>query len=145
MARKRKGLDGISDRPKKTLKTATPKAIRTTAWAEDSPNDVHHTVLSSFYPKVCTLRRFLLDNLPSTSRVRRRKLSSFGTDDGSHILDTCLVGVVNEPSISLKSLRKVEFATFTQSQHRATGAYTGRSLQCCMSEVGSLPIRCTCD
>lgn len=96
---------------------------------------IHHHVLSSCYPKVCTLRNFLLATLPASSRVRRKRLSSHGREDDTCILDISLVGVSKEPSISLTRSRKDDFASFTQSQHCATGAFSGKNVRYSMNEV----------
>ncbi len=133
MAKKRKRPDRTtSNRPTKRQRPANHVQPRL---PEPSPY-LHHAVLSAFYPQVCSLRNYLLASLPATSRVRRRKLTLIGKDEAASILDTCLVGVLKQPSLSLKELRKADFATFTQTQHHATGANTARSQQVCIDEVG---------
>ncbi|ETI28779.1 hypothetical protein G647_01230 [Cladophialophora carrionii CBS 160.54] len=131
MARKRKCPETTSNRAQKRAKSANrdQNGVR-----ERSPY-LHHSVLSSFYPQVCTLRNYLLAGLPTSSRVRRRKLTGFGKDEATSILDTCLVGLLTQPSISVRESRRIEFATFTQTQARATGANTGRAQPCCIDEV----------
>ena len=134
MARKRKAAENASNRPIKQRKAtnhASPGLQEPSAY-------VHHNVLSSFYPRVCTLRDYLLDSLPATSRVRRRKLTTFGKNDTTSILDTCLVGVLKQLSSSVTELRKIDFATFTQTQCRATGLNTGRAQLYSIDEVGNL-------
>lgn len=148
MARKRKHpythTDTTSNRP-----TKKPRPANHVLWpgnkglTRGSPN-IRHTVLSSLYPRVCTLRSYLLASLPASSRVRRRKLTSFERDEATCLLDTCLVGILREPSIALQESRKVDFATFTQSQQRATGACTDRAQPCCMKEVGHTLHRPNC-
>ena len=135
MARKRKAVHTTLSRPAKRQKAVDHDSVR----VQDNTPYVHHTVLSAFYPRVCTLRNHLLGSLPATSRVRRRKLTVFGKDDATSILDTCLVGVSRQPSLSLKESRKVDFVTFTQSQTRATGPNSGRAQPCCIDEVGIFP------
>ncbi|EXJ79003.1 hypothetical protein A1O3_08504 [Capronia epimyces CBS 606.96] len=138
MAKKRKHQYNLSasSRPIKRQRVTDQKSScpDDTASCNALP-DIHHGVLSSLYPKLCTLRQFLLANLPSTSRVRRRKVTSFGSDDAACFFDTCLVGVLKEPSTTVNKSRKVDFATFTQSQQRATGTNTAQSQLCCMSEI----------
>ncbi|EXJ64832.1 hypothetical protein A1O7_01170 [Cladophialophora yegresii CBS 114405] len=136
MARKRKCPGTTSNRAVKRAKSANHDQDGV---QERSPY-LHHSVLSSFYPNVCTLRNYLLAGLPTSSRVRRRKLTGFGTDEATSILDTCLVGLLTQPSISGKESRRVEFATFTQTQCRATGANTGRTQPCCMDEIADFVI-----
>jgi len=141
MMRKRKCPDTTSNRPTKIPRPANHELLSGNKGLPGSLPDIQHAVLSSFYPRVCTLRNYLFTSLPATSRVRRRKLISYGKDDNNTILDTCLVGMLKEPSIAVNESRKIDFATFTQSQQRATGACTGRTQQCCMSEVGHAPHR----
>ena len=142
MTRKRECPDSASNhRPTKISKTSNQTGNTKLPRVQPTPDVVHHAVLSFFYPKVCTLRVFLLTYLPSTSRVRRRKLSVFGQQDDECILDTCLIGILNEPSVALKQARKVDFVTFTQCQQRATGAHSNRTQQCCLNEVGFSTLR----
>jgi hypothetical protein len=96
---------------------------------------IHHHVLSACYPKVCTLRNYLLASLPASSRVRRKRLNAHGREDDTCILDVSLIGVSKEPSLSLMRSRKGDFASFTQSQHRATGAFSGKTLRYSVNEV----------
>ncbi|EXJ61309.1 uncharacterized protein A1O5_11866 [Cladophialophora psammophila CBS 110553] len=131
MARKRKSADTASNRPAKQQKPANHDSGR----QQDLLSSVHHAVLSSYYPRVCTLRSYLLAALPVTSRVRRQKLSVFGKGNATAFLDTCLVGVLKGTSASVKESRKIDFATFTQSQSRATGACTGRAQPFCIDEI----------
>src|ERR1700739_4888760 len=129
MTRKRKCPDTTSNRPTKLHRPANHERVCGKTEAVGAFPNIHHAVLSSFYPRVCTLRAYFLANLPPTSRVRRRKLTSIGKDVDSSILDTCFVGVLKEASLPVKKSRKVDFVTFTQSQHRATGAYSGPTRQ----------------
>ncbi|KAJ9602431.1 Telomerase reverse transcriptase [Cladophialophora chaetospira] len=130
MAKKRKRAETTtSNRPTKKPKSTNHDSVRL------QEAFLHHAVLSSFYPKVCTLRSYLLASLPATSRVRRRKLTLFQNDETASLLDTCLVGVLKQSSLSVKEARKLEFVTFTQTQYRATGANTGRSQQPCIDEI----------
>jgi hypothetical protein len=133
MARKRKCTIATSSRPTKKSKSTNSGSVG----LQDASPYVHHNVLSSFYPRVCTLRNYLLAGLPATSRVRRRKLTTFGKDDAASILDTCLVGVLKQSSISVKESRKADFAIFTQTQYRATVPDTGRAQICSVDEVRS--------
>lgn len=96
---------------------------------------IHHNVLSLCYPRVFTLRNYLLANLPASSRVRRKRLIAHGREDETCILDATFVGVLKEPSISLTRSRKDEFTSFTQRQQRATGAFSGKTLRYSMNEV----------
>ncbi|KAJ4421225.1 Telomerase reverse transcriptase [Gnomoniopsis sp. IMI 355080] len=69
------------------------------------PGAVNHALLSQYYATTITLRQYLLDNLPPSSRLRRRKIAAFGSEpftadgpDGvraqlARLLDTTLVGL----------------------------------------------------
>ncbi|KIX93323.1 uncharacterized protein Z520_10966 [Fonsecaea multimorphosa CBS 102226] len=131
MARKRRCAQTASNRPTKQQKSANHDH----ADPHHLVSSVHHAVLSSYYPRVCTLRSYLLAALPATSRVRRHNLTEFGKNDADGVLDTCLVGILKTASVSVKESRKTDFATFTQSQFRATDANTDRAQPCCMNEV----------
>lgn len=67
---------------------------------------VKHTLLARYYPKIVTLRQYLLDNLPATSKIRRRKIEASkaaGLEQAQNtdtvraqiakLLDTTLVGL----------------------------------------------------
>jgi hypothetical protein len=136
MARKRKSAETTSNRSLKRHKATNQGPVG--LQEPSSSPDVHHNVLSCFYPRVCTLRNYLLACLPATSRVRRRKLTTFGKDDAASILDACLVGVLKQPSLSIKESRKVDFAAFTQTQLRETANNTGLVHPCPIDEVGNL-------
>lgn len=134
MARKRK-LECPDTTANRQAKKQKPTNLASPT-LQEHPHRIHHDVLSSFYPRVCTLRNYLLDALPTTSRIRRRKLTAFGKHDPLSVLDTCLVGVSRQPSLSVKESRKVDFVTFTQNSYRATNANTGRTQVCSIHEVG---------
>ena len=70
-----------------------------------------HAVLNQLYPRVCSLRVYVLSRLPSTSKIRRRKVAAVGRADGAPgstlseaersvaaLLDQTLVGVSSEES-----------------------------------------------
>ncbi|KAI9884054.1 MAG: hypothetical protein M1823_004168 [Watsoniomyces obsoletus] len=42
------------------------------------PDDIHHPVLSSYYPRLLSLRAYLLSRLPGSSKIRRRRLAGLG-------------------------------------------------------------------
>ncbi|KAI0409745.1 hypothetical protein F4802DRAFT_161281 [Xylaria palmicola] len=69
-------------------------------------SQTRHPVLSQYYPQVQSLRDYVLNKLPSSSRIRRRKVSAVGIANGSSnmplnqveqslgaLLDTTLVGL----------------------------------------------------
>ncbi|KAL1981064.1 hypothetical protein VTN96DRAFT_3129 [Rasamsonia emersonii] len=112
--------------------------------APSAPGCYQHPVLSRYYPRVVTLRQYLLEQLPSSSRARRRRIASLGrqqtstvkapfTDEGldkqDHgsddnsalvdLLDSTLVGVLKEPNQDITQARQRDFAAFTQSEERS--------------------------
>ncbi|KIW17443.1 hypothetical protein PV08_04637 [Exophiala spinifera] len=134
MARKRRRADHETSRPLKLRKTGPTFGNEALDRPQSSPG-IHHGVLSSFYSRVCTLRVFLLAQLPSTSRVRRRTLAAFAKDHADSLLDTCLVGILKEPSSSITKSRKADFITFTQTQQRVTNGTNIHTQRCCMNEI----------
>jgi len=138
MKRKRRCQGATGGRPTKRhhATDANQSIINKRAATAAALPTIRHNVLSSCYPTVCTLRNYLLASLPASSRVRLKRLSAHGQEGENCILDDTLVGVLREPSISLARSRKDDFASFTQSQHRATGAFSGKTSRYSMNEVG---------
>ncbi|KAI8960938.1 hypothetical protein F5Y11DRAFT_248676 [Daldinia sp. FL1419] len=71
-----------------------------------APKQVQHVVLNRFYPQVLTLRNYVLSKLPTTSRLRKKKVATVGVDDNAPgsslsdlerslgtLLDDTLIGV----------------------------------------------------
>src|SRR5947207_2788171 len=89
---------------------------------------VPHKLLSLYYPRVVSLRQFLLSSLPLSSTSRRRRVSTYGARNGHHslFLDSTLVGVLSEPHVTAKETRQRDFTAFTQSQN-ATDRSNGSS------------------
>lgn len=94
-----------------------------------------HEVLSSCYPEVRSLRQYLVDSLPLTSRARRRKTTTYVLDDGSNFLETTLVGTLRKAKPGLEEERRREFVHFTQSQQRSTHSSDTIAEQDRMKEV----------
>ncbi len=80
------------------------------AQSVSTTNAVKQSVLEQFYPRVVTLREYLLGRLPTESKIRRKKVATAGVtkftasasasnDSGAHdlllkrMLDTTLIGV----------------------------------------------------
>lgn len=101
---------------------------------------VTHPVLGRYYPKLVSLRQYLLSKLPASSQKRRHKLSILGrktcagseleTANGSQddialakLLDTTIVGVTN-PVVTPapKQVYREEFQHFTQAQSLSLGS-----------------------
>jgi telomerase reverse transcriptase len=98
-----------------------------------------HPVISLYYQKVFTLRDYLLQQLPSTSKSRRRRILSLDSPDAStsalaQLLDSTLVGV-NDSCPTVNSERQKEYLSFTQSQSRSLLVSTDTGPNCPQSEV----------
>ncbi|KAJ6013379.1 hypothetical protein N7540_007970 [Penicillium herquei] len=101
-----------------------------------------HPVISLYYRQVFSLRQYLLNQLPTTSKLRRRRITSLrSSPDRSNIqplvdlLDTTLVGVLNESSPTVQSERQKEYRAFTQSQSRSVLVSTDTGPTSPQSEV----------
>ena len=88
-----------------------------------------HPVLSIYYPRVITLREYLLLKLPRHSRSRRRALlNSFEvpgrgvsrTSGLNSALDGTLIGFFEDTEPGVEANREREFKAFTQSQLRSS-------------------------
>jgi telomerase reverse transcriptase len=103
-----------------------------------------HPVLSRYYPRLVTLRQYLLEQLPESSKARRRRIAGLGRDpnaktnhalgqrqitgnsnDGDNVcqimelLDSTLVGILQQSSPAVTEDRQRGFAVFTQSEERS--------------------------
>lgn len=96
-----------------------------------------HPVLSRYYPRVVTLRQYLLDELPFTSKARQRRIASLGKPPRSDVeetangdrderdkalallLDQTLIGVFKKTTSAVVEARQRDFAAFTQSEERS--------------------------
>ncbi|EEH04418.1 telomerase reverse transcriptase [Histoplasma capsulatum G186AR] len=113
---------------------------------DDKPLDgsIYHPVLSLYYSRVVTLRTFLCEQLPLSSKSRKKKVASLGLEkrnsfdqppypsasqevgtrfktdeeiqDLAGTLDSTLVGILREHDNTINVSRQKEFASFTQSQ-----------------------------
>lgn len=105
---------GFSDGPRPTKKTKTGPSE-----SLQSPDAVKHALLAQYYPTTLTLRQYVLDNLPASSRIRRRKIAAVGSEHAvgveraqrvpdaearaqlATLLDTTLVGLhVRPPEVA---------------------------------------------
>ena len=154
MAKKRK-------RPCSQKKNTLPYNCHTNANIHHAHNTVHHPVISLYYRQVLTLRQYLLCQLPLSSKVRRRRVASFGiapatgsiaspatAKNGDHhgpadpglahvpdlvrLLDTTLVGVLHELPETVSQERRRDLVAFTQSQSQSQSQLGGT---CAQSEV----------
>lgn len=62
---------------------------------------VKHALLLQYYPKVSSLREYLLSSLPSASKIRRRKISSVGCRAQDKESDRKLARFLNETLIGV--------------------------------------------
>jgi hypothetical protein len=92
-------------------------------------------VLSFCYTEVPSLRHFLVNNLPFTSRARRRKITTHTLGDGSDFLDTTMVGVSEKAKPAVEEERHREFVAFTQSQQRSNHSSNGTPEETHLAEV----------
>lgn len=134
--------------PSQTCLTSRASGFRPIkAQANGEPIPHAHPVISLYYPQVLTLRQYLLQQLPSSSKLRRRRIRSFkaaagaaaedknATDQLANLLDTTLVGAPKESVPAVDRSRHRSFAAFTQSQDRSQCTDTGPP--CPQSEVMS--------
>lgn len=111
-----------------------------------NPRETSHPVISLYYRKVVSLRDYLLQQLPVTSKSRRRRILTLGsrTDTESQmslslaqLLDSTLVGVlqVQDSCPIFTSQRQKEYWSFNESQSRSLLASTDTGPSCPQSEV----------
>lgn len=111
---------------KRPAKDATGSASAAKRARHDT---VNHPVLSRYYKRLLPLRQYVLEQLPASSKARRRRIATLGRDTGAnmdpearqlaHLLDSTLVGVVEEPDRAVTEARQREFLQFTQSPERS--------------------------
>lgn len=110
--------------------------------------DAHHPVLSLYYPKLLSLRQYLLGKMSSHSKARRRRIaalstrpSACGRDDSvadvepelAKLLDSTLVGVCGALAGQAGHIQ-ADVATISQHQANSTcGSSTAGA--CSQSEV----------
>jgi telomerase reverse transcriptase len=132
-------------RPQKATASQGPPPNKITRKNKDGVSAVHvHPVLSRYYPRVVTLRQYLLEELPSSSKARRRRIISLGKPkqargaetgvsasdestqrhdetgrDLAHLLDSMLVGIKKDVSPAILEARRRELLAFMQSEERS--------------------------
>jgi hypothetical protein len=114
------------------------KRTKTTPQCGTTKGALSRSVLSHCYPEVLSLRQFLFKDLPSSSRVRRRKIAAHVLEDGTDFLDTTLVGISTKAKPALEEERQREFVAFTQSQQRASHSSNGSLGEDHLAEVSWL-------
>ncbi|KAJ5902253.1 Telomere reverse transcriptase [Penicillium taxi] len=104
-------------------------------------NQTSHPLISLYYRNVLTLRQYLLDQLPRSSKLRRRRIASLEASAQSNVkplatlLDSTLVGVLKKSPPELNSERQRGYLAFSQSQSRSILASTDSGPDSPQSEV----------
>ena len=91
-----------------------------------------HAVISQYYPSVLSLRQYMLAKLPSSSRIRRKKITIAGrasqSSDGNvneigeslgRLLDTTLIGLSEETKSNAEDLWN-QWTSFSQRADEST-------------------------
>lgn len=119
---KQHDLDTAIVHPAKRVK------VRDQGWGTRGTNkngsSLSRTLLPLYYKRVVSLRQFLLSRLPSSSKFRHRRLVKYGLDqpasrNGSHFLDTTVVGILGETAVAVEEERRRDFLNFAQSQQKS--------------------------
>jgi hypothetical protein len=141
MTRKRKFCDATNPAPRKRRAQAVNN--QRNEHEHTSNNDLSHELLSLYYPRIVSLRQFLLSSLAPSSISRRRRLSAYGIDGQAdtttpHLFDSTLVGVFPEPELAVQESRQRDFIAFTESQQRSTDGTNGSTQSSRFAEVSGL-------
>ncbi|EAW11871.1 telomerase reverse transcriptase [Aspergillus clavatus NRRL 1] len=113
-----------------------------------------HPVISLYYHRVVTLRQYLLQQIPVSSKSRRRRITSvqgatstekqknrgvrgYHAQGLADILDTTLVGVLKESSPTVTQERLRDFASYSQSQSQGRSEVPSTDVgpPCAQSEI----------
>ena len=128
--------------------------------ARATPSAIEQPVLQRFYPRLLTLRHYLLFVLPKASKNRRRKLAQLGRpiaakgatstcdpdSELGHLLDSTVIGgqdtakVENEAELTRERDRDIE--TFTQQLSPAITGGTFKPGYFLQAEVGFDTAKC---
>lgn len=132
MTRSRKRKRGSPTNP---ISGDTVQKKRRTSQADSHTDDrqapplatIQHAVLSRFYPRVYSLRDYVLSRLPPTSKIRRKKVAAIGKPDGTqnpplsdiersvgNLLDHTLVGILEDATCIPADDRWGRWTTFSQ-------------------------------
>ncbi|CAG8973146.1 hypothetical protein HYALB_00008677 [Hymenoscyphus albidus] len=118
--RKRKRPGNAAEIPDKRQKISNSKSNTSLATPKDSV--IKQALLTRFYSRVFTLREYLLERLPSSSKIRRKKVLHIGSsripnEEGdqelSLFLDRTLVGVLCQND-DAKEDRRQQWASLSQ-------------------------------
>ncbi len=97
------------------------KRQRVSRWLSGKEPVIKQALLNQYYPRVLSLREYLLSRLPSTSKVRKKKICSLGKGieakekncNLAQFLDQTLVGVLKDAGHSEEE-RQQQWTTFSQ-------------------------------
>jgi hypothetical protein len=143
MTRKRKFCDANPAPRKRRAQTVNNQKNKHDEHTSNNDPPVSHELLSLYYPRIVSLRQFLLSSLPPSSTSRRRRLSAYGIDGQAgtktpHLFDSTLVGVFPEPEPAVQESRQRDFVAFTESQQRSTDGTNGSTQSGRFTEVSGL-------
>ncbi|GAD98225.1 telomerase reverse transcriptase [Paecilomyces variotii No. 5] len=130
-------------RKRPARQTETPSKRVQVASKPSRENETTHPVISRYYLRVLTLRQYLLEQLPPSSKSRRRRVASLGRQGGDEeniealatLLDSTLVGILRETNRKNDQERQKDFAAFTQSQYKSSLTSTDTGPTCPQSEI----------
>lgn len=147
-------------RPDQEHEGPTRQRRRLSNHHQQSAEAVKHDLLAQYYPKILTLRQYLLDHLPTSSKLRRRKIEALGTNVSAadeaerdnedsvrvqlaKLLDTTLVGLHACPEEVVKARLKSrlqQWIEYSQKDDSRVAISNGEASAIhCQSEVG-LPV-----
>ncbi|KAJ6147666.1 Telomere reverse transcriptase [Penicillium chrysogenum] len=125
--------------------TTSPRRFRTSHAPISLGTETSHPVISLYYLQVVPLREYLLQQLPVTSKSRRRRILTLDSREDqetnaqsqtlAELLDSTLVGVLKESSPTLNSERQKQYSSFNESQSRPILISTDTGPTCPQSEV----------
>lgn len=143
MTRKRKFCDATNPAPRKRRAQTVNNQRNKHEHTSNSDLPVSHELLSLYYPRIVSLRQFLLSSLAPSYTSRRRRLSTYGVDsqvgtETPHLFDSTLIGVFPEPELAVQESRQRDFVAFTKSQQRSTDGTNGSTQTGRFTEVSGL-------
>jgi telomerase reverse transcriptase len=126
MSKKRKRETMNENYGGRTIKKAR-KDVGTFPAGTSTTGSLQHSVLSCYFPRVVTLRTFLLSKIPPSGQKRLAKvdLTSDKQIDQDNFLDETLIGILNETNTLVEKTRQQDFVTFTQDPRRSTDGSAG--------------------
>ncbi|KAJ5782388.1 Telomere reverse transcriptase [Penicillium paradoxum] len=125
--------------------TTSPRRFRNPHAPISLGKNTSHPVISLYYRHVVPLREYLLQQLPATSKSRRRRILALEpradqdpdtqSQTLAELLDSTLVGVLKESSPVLNSERQREYLSYNSSPSRSILTCTDTGPTCPQSEV----------